>query len=100
MAKKTERIIVRLTKEELEELQSIADLEDKSVSEVIRGFIKFRSNYYQKNKSIPVKENPVVKAKKKETYKDIISVDWLHMSSDEEDYINFDDYVDVDSKTC
>ena len=99
MAKKTERIIVRLTKEELEELQSIADLEDKSVSEVIRGFIKFRSNYYQKNKTKPVKETPVVKAKKKEVY-NINSFDWLDENYDEEDYINFDDYVDIDPSLC
>jgi len=61
MEKKTERLIVRLTKEELEKLKEIALIEDKSVSDVIRGLIKFRSNYYEKNHQSNMEAKPVRK---------------------------------------
>lgn len=74
MANKSERIIVRLTKEELEDLQKIAVLEDKSVSEVIRGLIKFRSNHYSKNQL----NIPIAKAEKTKKDNSIYDVDWLN----------------------
>lgn len=62
MEKKTERLIVRLTKEELEKLKEIADIEEKSVSDVIRGLIKFRANHYEKNHQTRV---PTTEARKR-----------------------------------
>ena len=74
MEKKSERIIVRLTKEEVEKLQEIAEIEEKSVSEVIRGLIKYRANHYEKNGQ----NIPVSKANSKAKTSNLMNIDWLN----------------------
>ena len=78
MEKKSERIIIRLTKEELAKLQEIAKTEEKTISDVIRGFIKFRANHYQKKSVVDV---PVVEASKKEK-NPLYDFDWLNKSEE------------------
>ena len=80
MEKKSERIIVRLTKEEVEKLQEIAEIEDKSVSEVIRGLIKYRANHYEKN-GVNV---PVARATNNTKKHSNLNVDWLNIEPKKE----------------
>lgn len=78
MEKKSERIIIRLAKEELAKLQEIAKTEEKTISDVIRGFIKFRANHYQKKSVVDVQ---AVESSKKD--KDpLYDIDWLNESDE------------------
>ena len=45
---KSERIIIRLSPEEIKNLKKISELENKPVSVVLRDMIKFRYDYYEK----------------------------------------------------
>lgn len=54
---KSERIIIRLSPEEIKNLKKISELENKPVSVVLRDMIKFRYDYYEKKGLSRVIEN-------------------------------------------
>lgn len=43
---KSERVIIRLSPEEIDNLKKISEIENKSISVVLRDMIKFRYYYY------------------------------------------------------